>query len=461
MKIAMRIVLGMAVLASPVWAQDDAGMARANETGLNSLVVIKWKLDMGFDESDFQSMGVCVRVDDDGGAVVMLRGMDPFAQGEAFSSIRVFRAGSDTPLEATFMGVDPMTGQGFVRVEAGHGLAAVSFASTSNLAVGDKLVSVGLLPRAIGGQPYVGRAYVSTMIRKPETTYMVSGGSLTGSGSLVFDNENNLVGMVSEQLYRSHQMIIQGQTANVSLRNNLWTDSFLPVEEFADVLSRIPETPDDVRPMPWLGVLSQEGVSEGEWVSYGMDTPGVRIGRVIAGYAADQASMEEGDIIVALDGQPLEKLATSDLSARQFIRALYRYDVGDRVVVTYIRGGERRDVTLTLTVWPKRAEQAPKHFDQGLGMILREKVEMDSYVIRDGSQNTPGVVILLVAPNSPAARSGLQPSDVIMKVSGQAVTTVDEYVDAMASALNGRTTATDVLVRRGEDEETITVRTDW
>ncbi len=436
-------------------------MARANEMGLSSLVVVKWKLDMGFDEQDMQSMGVCVRLDNDGQAVVMLRGMDPFSGEEAFSNVRVFRASDDTPMEASFMGVDPMTGLGFVRVGSGHGLSAVSFASSSDLAIGDKLVSVGLLPRAIGGQPYVGRAYVSTVIRKPETTYMVTGGTLTGSGSLVFDNNNNLVGMVSEQLYRSHQMMIQGQTANISLRNNLWTDSFLPVEEFVDVLSRIPETADDVRLMPWIGVLGQEGVSEGEWVSYGMDSPGVRMGRVVPGYAADQASMEEGDIIVALEGEPLEKLATPDLSARQFVRKLYNYDIGDRVTVTYIRGGERRDVTLTLTGWPKRAEQAERHFDQGLGMILREKVEMDGYMVRDGSEEVEGVIILAVAAKSPADRSGLQPNDVIMRIGGKTVTTVDEYVEAMAAAFDGRSPAADVLVRRGEDEQIVTVRTDW
>ncbi len=435
-------------------------MARANQVGLDSLLVVKWRLDMGFDESEFQSMGVCVRLNDDGTAVVMLRGMDPFARAEAFSNIRVFRPTEEGPLSATLMGVDLMSSLAFIRVEAGHGLQAVEFAPQSNLDVGDQLVSVGLLPRAIGGQPYVGRAFVSTMIRKPEMTYMVTGGSLTGSGSLVFDSNNQLVGMVSEQLYRAHQMVIQGQTANVSLRNNLWTDSFLPVEEFTDVLQRIPETPDQVRQMPWLGVLGQQGVSEGEWVSYGMTSPGVRLGEVIPGYAADQASLEEGDIIVAVDGRPLERLATPELSARQFIRELYRYDIGDRVSIGYIRGGERRDTAMVLSGWPERPEQAAKHFDEALGFIMREKVEMDRYVVNDGSENSEGVVVILVAPNSPAARGGLRQGDVIMAVGGRQVTTIDAYEAAITAVLDGRNPAVDMLVRRGEDQESITIRTD-
>jgi len=51
-----------------------------------------------------------------------------------------------------------------------------------------------------------------------------------------------------------------------------------------------------------------------------------------------------------------------------------------------------------------------------------------------GLDFTPGVVVLRVAPNSPAARAGLQEKDIITAVNGSPVTSVRELFAAAKGA---------------------------
>ncbi len=68
---------------------------------------------------------------------------------------------------------------------------------------------------------------------------------------------------------------------------------------------------------------------------------GVRVTRVVPGSAAEAAGIRDGDVLVALDGEPITGLR--DLSAN-----LGRHAPGDRVTVTVLRAGERLDLPTTL-----------------------------------------------------------------------------------------------------------------
>jgi S1-C subfamily serine protease len=75
---------------------------------------------------------------------------------------------------------------------------------------------------------------------------------------------------------------------------------------------------------------------------------GVVIGRVEPGSPADEAALRAGDIVVALDGEPVDSLV--DLLA-----ALRNADPGDEIVVTVVRNGDEEDVGVTLGELPAGA----------------------------------------------------------------------------------------------------------
>ena len=68
---------------------------------------------------------------------------------------------------------------------------------------------------------------------------------------------------------------------------------------------------------------------------------GVVITETIAGYPAEKIGLEKGDVIIAIDNNKI-----SDSSYYRYI--LYKYDIGDKINITYIRGEEEKTVEVTL-----------------------------------------------------------------------------------------------------------------
>ncbi len=439
-------------------------MAAANKIGAASLATILWEMDEGAGRQSYSSMAVCVAVDSEGRATLMALGMSATATAEEFLDLRVVLSGIDgEKFDAELQGVDSLTSTGlaFVRIEGGHSLQPVEFARESGLSIGDEVVSVGLLPAELGGATYVGKANIATSIRTPDTVYMVTGGKLTAGGSLVLNSKGAVVGMVSQQMWSPLQMIIQNRPVTVPTRGQRWTDSFLPVDDFAGVFDRIPDSPADVAPVAWLGVLGAEAVRKNLWDGYGLASTGVRLYDVIPGYAADNAGLVDDDIIVAVNGEPLEQLATADLTAGQMLRDIARKGVGAEVRLNYVRDAEERSTTMTLTAWPTRPDQAPRHIDVATGLRLREKVELDKYIDGGLAGDIPGILILDVGQNSPADSAGLKPGDLITSIAGQPVRTMDVYKKLMAEQrANTAIDRIDMLIRRGDQDKAISIRLD-
>jgi S1-C subfamily serine protease len=71
------------------------------------------------------------------------------------------------------------------------------------------------------------------------------------------------------------------------------------------------------------------------------EVKGLRLSGVTPGSPADQAGLREGDVIVEFDGKPVSDLYT-------YTDALYARKPGDVVKVVVMRGGERRELQVTL-----------------------------------------------------------------------------------------------------------------
>jgi serine protease Do len=69
---------------------------------------------------------------------------------------------------------------------------------------------------------------------------------------------------------------------------------------------------------------------------------GVVVVEVAPGTPADIAGLQRGDVIVALDGNPVG-------SSSELRKYLYKNKkIGDKVEVTYYRNGQKRTTTVTL-----------------------------------------------------------------------------------------------------------------
>ena len=163
---------------------------------------------------------------------------------------------------------------------------------------------------------------------------------------------------------------------------------------------------------------------------------------------AKRAGIQQGDVIVALDGQPVEYVA-------QLQQRVGFKHPGESVRVTVLRpGGERRDYTIRLAAAPTEeqvaanaadsgapdngaAKESPSAKEETLGISVQPVTQEDAAdrslrVVREAGG---GLVVTDVSPDGPAygklAGPGEVGPDVILKVNGTPVRTRAEFRAAL------------------------------
>ena len=118
----------------------------------------------------------------------------------------------------------------------------------------------------------------------------------------------------------------------------------IPIEDALKYASMIEENGSIVRPFVGISMLDlnndynlwKSGIAKPEDVD-----EGVAVVSVEKGSPAAKGGLQKGDIIVALDD---EKTPT----VKDFRYVLYKYEVGDKIEVTYYRDGKIKKTTITL-----------------------------------------------------------------------------------------------------------------
>lgn len=169
---------------------------------------------------------------------------------------------------------------------------------------------------------------------------------------------------------------------------------------------------------------------------------GAAVREVVPNSAAAKAGLQAGDRITKVDGENID-------NPKELVAAISRHESGDKVTVTYERDGKTG--TAQATLLPAGPESMARVFRFGPGDGMEEfgdgSGDMPNAMMRrfrfpagdepfaprpklgisaedraDGS----GVRVLEVKPESPAAKAGLKEGDIIRKVDGEAIGSVDE-----------------------------------
>ena len=159
---------------------------------------------------------------------------------------------------------------------------------------------------------------------------------------------------------------------------------------------------------------------------------GVVLSDVTPGSAAAKAGLEPGDIVLTLDGKPME-------NGRQFRINVYTRGVGEQVAVEVRRGNR----TITLRVPVTEQENDTGQLEALIG--TQQAIRTLGIVALDLSpkiaemlpplRRTKGAVVARVTPESPYSQQGrVQPGDAIYALNGRAIGGVEE-LKAATSAL--------------------------
>lgn len=310
---------------------------------------------------------------------------------------------------ATVIGTDKQTDIGVIRIDPDAALPVAEIGDSSALRVGQWVLAIG---NPYGLEGTVSFGIVSAIGRNLEvdqllndfiqTDAMIDRGS---SGGPLVDLDGRVVGINS-----------RGQGRGIGFT--------IPIRTALDVMQQIQAGRIE---RGWLGVTVQPLDRELAGYFGIADVTGVVVNSVGAGSPAQKAGVRAGDVVAALDGEPLEAEQEEDLGA--FQRAVAALDPGQKARLTVVRDGERKQLEVKIGVAPK---VVPEEARSESGFHVQEITELlfrtERLVSRDGAY------VSYVERGSPAFEGGLRRGDVIDRIERQPVESLADFRRAIATA---------------------------
>jgi serine protease Do len=186
---------------------------------------------------------------------------------------------------------------------------------------------------------------------------------------------------------------------------------------------------------PWLGVEIQELTEDlAKKFAFSPDRQGVLVSGVMQGSPAMEAGIQRGDILVQVGRDTVASLS-------DYRGALSEYAPGNRVDLEVFRAGDLRKLKAELVPFP--LDLALRLVEQRMGIIVEDASRglLRKYSVRKA------VAIREVLPSSEAARTGLEPGDLILKVNE--METPDMEVFKKAISRYHQLPSLTLFVRRG------------
>ncbi len=149
---------------------------------------------------------------------------------------------------------------------------------------------------------------------------------------------------------------------------------------------------------------------------------GALIPQVEAGSAADKAGIQAGDVITRIDEHEIKQAHDLPIKVAQ-------HKPGDKVQVEIIRDGKKRVIPVIVEAMPEdemvaAAPQGKKReVSHGMQLEMLTPEAADALRVR----TEKGVVVRQIQRGSPAAVSGIERGDVIIKVNGHRVESVKSF----------------------------------
>jgi serine protease Do/serine protease DegQ len=372
---------------------------------------------------EFQAAGSGVIVDADKGYVLTNNHVVEHAK-ELTVTLRDGRE-----LNAEVVGTDPEADVAVIKVPA-ENLTAVPLGDSSRLKVGDFVIAVGN-PFGLGQTVTFG--IVSALGR--------SGLGIEGYEDFIQTDASINPGNSGGALVNLKGELVGINTAIVGPGGgNVGIGFAIPINMARAIMAQLIEHGAMRRGQ--LGVHIQD-MNPDLAEAMGVDaTGGVLIAQVLPNSPAAKAGLEAGDVIVAMDGEPIR-------DADELRNRIGMSEVGESVLLDVRRKGQRLEVTATL-VARSGAKMQARDIDPRLEGAVFGAIDESSPLYGQ----VDGVQALEVQPGSPAAGNGLRKGDVITAVNHHTVHDVAE-LEQFAGA-NERVLL--LNVRRGDDSLFIAIQ---
>jgi serine protease Do len=412
----------------------EADFEKLFEERIRSVVAVEFFIETEIDRRPSGELGL---VANDEGLIVMQESALPgWIPPEQLKEFKVFPLRSHEEFAADYLGQDNLTGWHFLRVRSAgfrERVTPVTAYPVQEPRLGQEVWGFAVMGKEFDFEPYFLISRFSLWRSLPQDlAFTVS--EVSSPGSLVFTAEGDLLGWATSSYLRESILHIGDERIPVALQGSRESGSFLPAHEVLPYLDRVPADPRE-RNMPWIGITSLQPLEREVAAFLGLENRGgVIISEVIPGTPAAEADVQQGDVVVAVDGDPIPYYRPHHASPQHLHLEILRRKPGDRMRLSLIRGTEELEREVEIAPQPATVREARRQYFTKLGVTLREFLVFDGMARRVGPEPERGLVVQFVRPNSPAHSGGLATGDWIMEVNGAAVSSYDEAVQLVARA---------------------------
>jgi serine protease Do len=185
---------------------------------------------------------------------------------------------------------------------------------------------------------------------------------------------------------------------------------------------------------------------------------GMRITMVYPHSSAEKSGLKTGDIIVALDGEPISAARPEDF---EILPSLIRqYKIGSRAELTIVRDGKEMKVTVELEQSPRSPREMRKYSDEHFEFTVRDIAFFDR-AREEWGDTQGGVLVEAVGEGGWAALAQLAVGDLITAVDGMPVHNVT-LMEKMMKKIAGEKPRCIVLqIQRGIHNMYIELEPSW
>jgi putative serine protease PepD len=253
--------------------------------------------------------------------------------------------------DATVVGTDPSTDLAVIKLtNAPTDLKAIALGDANAIKVGDQVMAVGN-PLGLAGTVTTG---IVSALNRPVTTSdaqtdptqqttsdPVVTNAIQTSAAINPGNSGGALVNASGQLIGINSAIasLGSSSGSSSQSGNIGIGFAIPVNEARSIASQLITSGKATH--PYLGVASKDGV-----VADGSAKRAAAVlTNVVSGTPADKAGLQAGDAIVGVDGNSID-------GSLSLVAQVRERTVGDKVTITVLRDGQRRDLEVTLIAKP-------------------------------------------------------------------------------------------------------------
>jgi len=304
-------------------------------------------------------------------------------------------------LSAELVGLDEEVDLAVLKLESAEDLTQIRIADSAGLKVGDFVVAIGN-PFGLG---------------QTVTSGIVSALGRTGLGIEGYENFIQTDASINPGNSGGALVNLNGELVGINTAilapagGNVGIGFAIPTNMAVNVMDQLIEHGEVRRGV--LGVTIQD-LTEELASAFKVDRrKGVVITNVLPESAADEAGLKAGDVVLEVDGQPVDRV--SDLRNKVGLSP-----VGEKIELTIQRDGRRKTVTAVISESGLGADAGDGVSSHLQGAMLRD--------LREGELNhvKQGVLVEKVARDSAAWRAGLRRGDVIVNVNRQDVNNLEQ-----------------------------------